>query len=564
MGEDTPEDPPQAGPAARPDLRSRALRAALRAALWTVLWAVLCALAAWDLVQVRNYENVRPALIAAEAAATAAAMAAAFALRRRQPFAALALATVPGAGQAAAVGAGVVTGVAPTVLLPGALLAVAAGRRSDRVLPVAAIAAAAAAVPLAAAVVRWVGAGDLRSALTGAVDWSGVVLALAGLLIAPWLAGRYWRRQSAVLAGGWTLAERLERTRARDAEHARLRERARIASGMHDSLGHDLALIGVRAAALEATADGPARAEAAELRAAAHQATLHLRDTIGLLRSDGPEEPPEGAAAAVARAHEAGMRVRLVREGPDPDPDSGAGRLLHRTVQEALTNAARHAPGAEVTVHIRSGAPARGTAPAGVEVEVADSGGAAAGPRESGSGSGLPALRRRIAAAGGEVTAGPSGQGFALRARIPEDAEDPDGADGDGGAGPDGDTDAARRLRTARSAARRRLGAAVAVPCGIAAVVLALSFGLLAAVSAATVLPPEDYARLEVGAGERGVRESLPVFDFDPGPLQRETPPPPGASCRYYLAEHGSGVIPVYRLCFDGGVLVAKDRFDRA
>src|SRR5690606_5795481 len=323
---------------------------------------------------------------------------------------------------------------------------------------------------------------------------------------------------------------------------------------MHDSLGHDLALIAVRAAALEMTSEEEGtRAAASELRVAAHQATLRLREIIGVLRGEdgtpAAEPAAETAADVVARAVDAGMPVRLVREGPDPDPATPAGRAVHRVVQEALTNAARHAPGARVEVRIvredgtttvrvadtggfGAGAAGRGTglagrrAPgAGVEVRivredgtttvrVADTGGFGAGA--AGNGSGLAGLRALVEGMGGAFEAGPdrcagAAGGFTVTARIPETA-DAGGATAPAEEPAGEATETARHWNRMRDSARRRLAAALVVPSGLAVAVTVLGFLTLWYAEANTVLPRADYDRLRVGADRAAVEQRLPRF----------------------------------------------------
>ncbi|MEV0759118.1 histidine kinase [Nocardia sp. NPDC050435] len=180
---------------------------------------------------------------------------------------------------------------------------------------------------------------------------AGMTLALFVAL--PWVIGRYRRQQAELLAAGADRITQLERTQTLTAESARLRERARIATDMHDALGHELALIAVQAGALElgATLDEPTRESARRLREAAVTASDELRRTVGLLRTDtGPEPPSLSVDALIARARSAGMTVELHQPTTHPLPPP-AEQTLRRLIQETLTNAARHAPGQPV--HIR-------------------------------------------------------------------------------------------------------------------------------------------------------------------------------------------------------------------
>ncbi|WP_017596306.1 sensor histidine kinase [Nocardiopsis potens] len=523
---------------------------AVDAALWAACTGVLAA----ELAGLRADPR-------AETAAAAALLAAAFAVRRAHPFAALWAAAVPAAAASAASVLGLTAAFPVAYALPCVLLAFEAGRRSERAAPVVALVAGVPSAMLAVYGSVWVRGGDLRAALTGLTDWASGLIAVVAAVLAPWLLGRFQRRRAELRAAGWELAERLERARETDREHARLRERARIAAEMHDSLGHELALLGVGAAALEMTAGtGPGaeerRTAAADLRASAHRAALRLREIIGVLREDGGPsgadagEGEEDVAALVSRCAGAGMAVRLVREGPDA-PAGPAGRAVHRVVQEALTNAARYAPGARVRVRVaREGG--------ATEVRVSDGGppGGAAGRAAVGTGSGLAGLCALVEGMGGSFRAGPErGGGFAVRARIPDAAEPGEGAAGE----PAGATGAARHRALIRAGARRRLAAAVALPLGLGGAVTALAFLLLWGVSAHTVLARADYERLRPGDARESVERVLPVFDYDPGPLPGEPPAPPGSTCAYYLVSAENGLPPVYRLCFADGRLAAKD-----
>ena len=153
------------------------------------------------------------------------------------------------------------------------------------------------------------------------------------------------------------------------AEQAQQRARDEIAREMHDVLGHRLSLLSVHAGALEFRPDAPAEevARAAKvIRENAHQALQDLREVIGVLRAPVGELPQPTLADVrqlVAESGRAGMRVSLRDETGGPVPEL-AGRTAYRVVQEALTNARKHAPGAEVRVHL-AGSPG-----AGLTVEV--------------------------------------------------------------------------------------------------------------------------------------------------------------------------------------------------
>jgi signal transduction histidine kinase len=133
---------------------------------------------------------------------------------------------------------------------------------------------------------------------------------------------------------------------------------------MHDVLGHRLSLLSVHAGALEFRPDASAEeiAGAAKvIRENAHQALQDLREVIGVLRAPVGELPQPTLADVrqlVAESGRAGMRVGLHEEVAGTVPDL-VGRTAYRIVQEGLTNARKHAPGAEVRVRL-AGSPGQG------------------------------------------------------------------------------------------------------------------------------------------------------------------------------------------------------------
>jgi signal transduction histidine kinase len=149
------------------------------------------------------------------------------------------------------------------------------------------------------------------------------------------------------------------------AEQAQQRARDEIAREMHDVLGHRLSLLSVHAGALEFRPDASPEeiARAAKvIRENAHLALQDLREVIGVLRAPVGELPQPTLADVrqlVAESGRAGMRVGLREElGGAAVPDL-VGRTAYRTVQEGLTNARKHAPGAEVVVRL-AGSPGEG------------------------------------------------------------------------------------------------------------------------------------------------------------------------------------------------------------
>lgn len=146
-------------------------------------------------------------------------------------------------------------------------------------------------------------------------SWLSLVATLLFAIFVPWHLGRYLRLRENLARTGWERAERLENEQRVAAEQAKLRERARIASDMHDSLGHELSLIALRAGALEVSAHlgERDRAAAGELRESAATATDRLHEIIGVLRADDEGAPVRPAGEAISelvdRATASGMAV---------------------------------------------------------------------------------------------------------------------------------------------------------------------------------------------------------------------------------------------------------------
>ncbi|MFI8519581.1 sensor histidine kinase [Streptomyces sp. NPDC085481] len=208
------------------------------------------------------------------------------------------------------------------------------------------------------------------------------------------------------------------------AEQAQRLAREAIAREMHDVLAHRLTLLSVHAGALEFRPGAPpeqiARA-AGVIRDSAHEALQDLREIIGVLRTPGDEaaDRPQPTLATldtlVAEVREAGMKVVLDSTVTDPDTVPAAtGRTVYRIAQEALTNARKHAPGAEVTLTLR------GRPGDGLTVDVHNPAAPGPVPHVPGSGQGLIGLTERATLAGGRMRHGPAPDGgFALHAWLP-------------------------------------------------------------------------------------------------------------------------------------------------
>jgi signal transduction histidine kinase len=254
---------------------------------------------------------------------------------------------------------------------------------------------------------------------------------LFGLLITSVVIGwgLFVRAQRDLVRSLRERAERLQAEQRLKVDQAREAERLRIAREMHDVLAHRVSLLSLHAGALEFRPDASPEeiAEAAGvIRATAHAALEDLRGVVGVLRDgadDSALEPPQPTLdqipGLIEESRAAGMRVRAQIEPPAEALPAAVGRTAYRVVQEGLTNARKHAPGAavDVAVSTREGnglvVEVVSRRPVGVAV-------AAAGDRMPGAGTGLIGLAERVALAGGELRHGPDAAGdFVLRATIP-------------------------------------------------------------------------------------------------------------------------------------------------
>ncbi|MGN9758097.1 sensor histidine kinase [Streptomyces sp. SD31] len=219
-------------------------------------------------------------------------------------------------------------------------------------------------------------------------------------------------------------ARRAETEARLRAEQAQRLAREAIAREMHDVLAHRLTLLSVHAGALEFRPDAPreeiARA-AGVIRESAHEALQDLREIIGVLRADEPDDAgrPQPTLAAlealVTESREAGMKVTLDQHVTEPAAvPASVGRTAYRIAQEGLTNARKHAPGTEVTVAV-AGAPGEG-----LSVAVRNPAPEGEIPHVPGSGQGLIGLTERATLTGGRLEHGPVADGgFEVRAWLP-------------------------------------------------------------------------------------------------------------------------------------------------
>ncbi|MGW1271071.1 sensor histidine kinase, partial [Streptomyces sp. NPDC002491] len=206
---------------------------------------------------------------------------------------------------------------------------------------------------------------DPDLAYTPSVVWSVLIT----VTILGW--GMFVRSKRQLMLSLRDRAQRAETEARLRAEQAQRLAREAIAREMHDVLAHRLTLLSVHAGGLEFRPDAPreeiARA-AGVIRESAHEALQDLREIIGVLRASEPDDGgrPQptlaGLDTLVAESRGAGMKVALdQRVAEAAAVPASVGRTAYRIVQEGLTNARKHAPGAEVAVTV-SGGPGDGIA----------------------------------------------------------------------------------------------------------------------------------------------------------------------------------------------------------
>lgn len=438
--------------------------------------------------------------------------------------------------------------------------------------------------------------------------FSGLFLLVS--IIVPGLAGRYWSQRRTLTDTLREYNAQLLRERAMIAGHARIRERQRIAQDMHDSLGHQLALIAVHTGALEVDREltGQQREAVGVLREASVAAMHELRDVVGVLRdstagspqpSDAGDEDPgtpsrgvtgiDGLAEASRRA---GTAVEVRRSGDVRPLAPTADHAAYRLVQEGLTNAHKHAPGASITIGLRY-------EPDSLVVEVAN--GPAVEPVSGSVASGcqgLTGLEERARLVGGMVHAGPVADGgFRLAGVLPYTSPGdgfpsppPDDATAtfvaptndfraQSSKGSAGESDPVTEWNEfpkelARTMSRTKRGNGIAIGCGVAVLVaVLLVIGVvvggifLMREADAAMIEPKQYEAVEVGRSESEVRKQLPsgdsILNSDMG--KGAPPEPEGSTCLTLLStEFGSDLDaePVFRFCFKDGKLIEKKSFE--
>lgn len=389
--------------------------------------------------------------------------------------------------------------------------------------------------------------------------WIAVATSNGFQILAPWMIGRYVRDRSALREAKRRQAEQLKEGQRAVAAEARLRERSLIAREIHDTVGHELSLIALRAGALEVgvgsdASTGPDAAR--QVREAATRATEQLGDVVALLgegESASLRPVNDDIADVVARAADAGLDVTLTWSGPRESLPPLVQHTVIRVAQESLTNATKHAPGSPVAVTVTMD-------PDVVRLDVADEGPVSVPHTQpSDGGRGLVGLTERVRLLGGTFSAEMTSAGFRVTSSIPRD-------------GHVGHLDDRRALRPedraalddvdeTHSRARRSLVVAIVVPVAIVVVSTVATVGYFTFATISSVLTPDEFATIDVGQSREEVEDFLPPVEMLEPPTSRIDPPAdPDADCRYYESEVSFfDRRDVYRICFADDVVVSAD-----
>ncbi|MGH3197333.1 MAG: sensor histidine kinase [Streptosporangiaceae bacterium] len=218
------------------------------------------------------------------------------------------------------------------------------------------------------------------------------------------------------------LLRQLRQAQAGLAEQARTQERNRIARELHDVIGHTLtvSLLHVQSARLAVEHDPADAARAlAEAERLGRECLAEVRTTVGMLRQDSPTDSTgstaplpgaDGLPTLVEQFRSAGADVTLTVEGDTGALPATTGLAIYRILQEALTNAVKHAPGSatEVRLAVSPG-----------EVTLTADSQAVPG---TGTGLGVVSMRERAESLGGSCEAAPGGRGWLVRATLPRAA----------------------------------------------------------------------------------------------------------------------------------------------
>lgn len=230
-------------------------------------------------------------------------------------------------------------------------------------------------------------------------------------------------RERQLLADALTAkAELLEREHEMREQETLAEERARIARELHDLVAHNVSVMVVQAGVERHSLpedQAATRETLSSIEQAGRQALVEARRLLGVLRQGGeaeglePQPSLSQVEALVKQVERAGLPVTLNVEGEPVALPAGVDLCAYRIVQEALTNALKHAGPAHAEVSLRYGT-------GGLDIDVSDDGRGSGSTNGSGAGHGLIGMRERVALYGGQLETGPrAGGGFQVHAHLP-------------------------------------------------------------------------------------------------------------------------------------------------
>lgn len=404
---------------------------------------------------------------------------------------------------------------------------------------------------MTAVVIGALGAGVL--ALGGVQDWregARELLFCSTWVCLPWLVGLAWRLRGQVRrqAAERVLQERRERRAAQRRRHDS--ERLALAESLHDDLGHALSLVALNLGRLELAdhLEPDTRETVAMARRQLSRAVEQLGASVSLLRAGAtPEMPPSGAddaAVLVENARASGADVEVAGSVALDQLGPYDRATVGRVVKEALTNAAKHAPGQPVCIALDE---ANGQLRLTLENHLSSRAVALVG----GAGSGLTALSDHLQAVGGTLNVTAGDDGFRLDVVIPMQVHS-------GGTVGATDSDEVEReqdpLAGARLKGRLILAGAVLAAVAILGIVEAFTRFEIRR----SLLPEADFARIQVGDTNEQAEHYLPDHELLPRPQASA-----GTECHDYAVtsdwlSDASG--DVHRICFTDGLVTSTDR----
>jgi signal transduction histidine kinase len=244
------------------------------------------------------------------------------------------------------------------------------------------------------------------------------------ILLCAWVGGFALSRKLAEAREAEERATTLAAEQTRLAEEAVEEERSRIARELHDVVAHHVSVMTVQAGAVRRLLKPEQEREREALvsvEETGRKALTEMRRLLGVLKEEAapaPLAPQPGMATLdtlLDQVREAGLPVELSTEGQAVELAPGVDLSAYRIIQEALTNALKHAGPARAWVVVRYGEK-------NLELEIANDG--RSDGNSPASGHGLVGMKERVAVYGGELESGPRpGGGFAVRARLPIEAE---------------------------------------------------------------------------------------------------------------------------------------------